>query len=88
MNGNRPSTDPSWVDADDAPDTSEEPWRPALLAAPVRRGRPVSKTRKLATTLRLDVEVLQHFRANGAGWQSRMNAALKEWIAERGRAGG
>jgi uncharacterized protein (DUF4415 family) len=30
--------------------------------------------------LRLDREIIQHFKAGGAGWQSRINAALKELI--------
>jgi uncharacterized protein (DUF4415 family) len=29
-------------------------------------------------TLRLDNDVLAHFRAGGAGWQSRLNDALRK----------
>jgi uncharacterized protein (DUF4415 family) len=83
MIANNLSTDQHWTDPDDAPDMSEEPWRSALLSAPVRRGRPRVASPKVATTLRLDADVIMHFRAGGAGWQSRMNAALKEWIAAR-----
>ena len=36
---------------------------------------------KVSTTLRLSPEVLDHFRATGKGWQSRIDAALKEWVA-------
>jgi uncharacterized protein (DUF4415 family) len=27
--------------------------------------------------LRLDVDVIEHFRKDGPGWQSRINAALR-----------
>jgi len=33
---------------------------------------------KQQVTLRLDRDVLQRFRATGAGWQSRINEALKK----------
>jgi uncharacterized protein (DUF4415 family) len=29
-------------------------------------------------SLRLDPDVLEHFRASGPGWQSRINAALRK----------
>lgn len=48
-----------------------------------RRGRPVGSiapTRKSATTIRLDEEVLAAFKATGRGWQTRMNNALKDWL--------
>ncbi len=31
-------------------------------------------------TLRVSPDVLAHFRATGKGWQTRMDAALREWI--------
>ena len=37
--------------------------------------------RKRSTTIRFDEDVLEAFKATGPGWQSRMNAALKEWLA-------
>ena len=37
---------------------------------------------KQRITLRLSPEVLAHFRATGKGWQTRMDAALREWIAQ------
>lgn len=48
-----------------------------------RRGRPVGSiatTRKSATTIRLDEEVLAAFKATGQGWQTRINNALKDWL--------
>ena len=48
-----------------------------------RPGRPVG-TRKAApkvpTTIRLSPEVIEAFRAAGNGWQTRIDAALKDWL--------
>ena len=46
----------------------------------VRRGRPLGSGSKTQVTLRLDVEVVQKFRASGEGWQTRINDALKSWV--------
>jgi uncharacterized protein (DUF4415 family) len=32
-------------------------------------------------TVRFDREVIDAFRATGRGWQTRMNQALREWLA-------
>jgi uncharacterized protein (DUF4415 family) len=42
----------------------------------VRRGRPPSAAPKQAIKLRLDPDVLAHFRNLGPGWQTRINATL------------
>ena len=44
----------------------------------VRRGRPKSATTKEAVNIRLDAEVLEHFRRSGPGWQTRINDALRK----------
>ena len=36
---------------------------------------------KVSTTLRLDPEVLAAFKAEGPGWQSRINDALRSAIS-------
>ena len=74
----------AWQDPDDAPDLSQTPWREKLDATPVRAGRPKSESPKVSTTIRLDQDVLDGFRKTGPGWQSRINAALREWLAEKG----
>jgi uncharacterized protein (DUF4415 family) len=33
---------------------------------------------KETVTLRIDQDVLEHFQADGPGWQERINAALKK----------
>jgi uncharacterized protein (DUF4415 family) len=42
------------------------------------RGRPKSTAPKEPISLRLDPDVLAHFRRSGRGWQSRINAVLRK----------
>jgi uncharacterized DUF497 family protein len=35
---------------------------------------------KVATTIRLSPDVVQTFKASGRGWQTRIDAALKDWL--------
>jgi uncharacterized protein (DUF4415 family) len=44
------------------------------------RGRPKAASAKRAVNLRLSQRVLDGFRAAGPGWQTRINAALEEWL--------
>ena len=44
----------------------------------VSRGRPKADVTKDAVSLRLDRDVLAHYRGTGRGWQSRINAALRK----------
>jgi uncharacterized protein (DUF4415 family) len=46
-----------------------------------QRGRPAKPVdeRKVATTIRLDPDLLDAFKATGDGWQTRMNDALRAW---------
>ncbi|MFN7104375.1 MAG: BrnA antitoxin family protein [Pseudorhizobium sp.] len=43
--------------------------------------RPKSPQTKVSTTIRLDADVLEQFRAQGPGWQSRINQALRDWLS-------
>nr|WP_280730225.1 BrnA antitoxin family protein [Haematospirillum jordaniae] len=36
---------------------------------------------KASTTVRLDPDILEYLRAGGPGWQTRLNAFLREAIA-------
>ena len=38
---------------------------------------------KAKATLRLDRGVIEHFKATGKGWQTRINEALKHLISDR-----
>lgn len=75
----------NWVDPDDAP-ALDRAWfeaaeirhgnaviRPAKIA-----GRPKLVQPKQAVSIRLDADVLEHYRAMGPGWQSRINADLRK----------
>ena len=55
---------------------TREAARLARKARPV--GRPKPPSPKQAVNIRLDVDLLAHFRATGRGWQSRINAALRK----------
>jgi uncharacterized protein (DUF4415 family) len=67
-------------DPDAVPLTDEE-WeavRPRL-----RRGRPLSDCRQVATTIRFDADVLEAMRATGPGWQTRINDLVREYVEKR-----
>ena len=61
-------------------DPDNPPWREEMLGPPVlRRGRgPQRAPTKVSTTVRLDSDVLEYFRATGPGYQTRMNEALRQ----------
>jgi uncharacterized protein (DUF4415 family) len=42
------------------------------------RGRPPIDNPKQAVSLRLDQDVIEHFKKGGPGWQSRINAVLRK----------
>jgi uncharacterized protein (DUF4415 family) len=47
-----------------------------------RRGRPPLAEPKEHVNIRLDADIVQSFRRTGAGWQTRLNSALREWLRE------
>jgi uncharacterized protein (DUF4415 family) len=46
----------------------------------IRRGRPPLERPKEAVKLRLAPDVLDHFRAGGKGWQTRINDTLERYV--------
>jgi uncharacterized protein (DUF4415 family) len=83
MNANKHATRTEWIDADDAPELTDEFFERAdeyVGDKLVRRGRPRTDSPKVALTVRYDAEVVEAFKATGKGWQTRMNAALKDWL--------
>lgn len=60
-------------------DPDNPPWSEAMLGPPVvRRGRgPQKAPLKVSTTIRIDADVLEYFRASGPGYQTRMNEVLR-----------
>ena len=83
MSVNNNSTDENF-DPDTAPDLSRGRWPEQFSKSPVRRGRPPLERPKQSTTIRLSPEVLDYFRAGGSGWQTRIDAALRDWVKRNG----
>jgi uncharacterized protein (DUF4415 family) len=80
-----------WDDVDSPELTDEElaSMRPAREVLPPEffemvererkaRGRPALEKPKKQVTLRLDADVVESFRSEGAGWQSQINATLRK----------
>ena len=68
---------PEWTEADFARAQGPESLPPEVLAAfPRTRGRPVKAAPKIRIAVRLDPDVVDHFKAAGPGWQTRINDAL------------
>ena len=91
------NTPGTWVDPDDAPEmtdadfasgvwqigdkiVSREEAQVAIKKA--LRGRPAGTGTKKSTTVRFDNDILAAFKATGRGWQTRLNAALRDWLKE------
>jgi len=73
----------NWEDEDDlTPDMSAPYWVERLETATLTRGCPKLEKPKVSMTIRFDADVLARFRVGGACWQSRINAALRQWLAE------
>jgi len=69
------------IDFSDTPELTTEMFAPAI----VRRGlKPVA--RKKLLTLRIDSDVVEWYRSQGAGNQTRINALLRAYMEERKNA--
>jgi uncharacterized protein (DUF4415 family) len=53
---------------------------------PGQRGPQAAPTKTLVS-VRYSPEVIAFFKAGGAGWQTRMDDALKQWVAKHSRTG-
>ncbi len=75
---------PEWTEADFASARTVADY-PALAAAfPKVRGRPTGSTipaRKEQIALRVDADVLARYKAEGRGWQTRMNEVLRAGVS-------
>ena len=78
---------PEWTEADFASakpasaffDTATHTKLAKLQRKPGERG-PQKTPTKVSTTIRLSPEVMNAFKATGAGWQTRIDAVLKDWL--------
>ena len=85
---------PDWTDPDDAPELTVELRAKAEefhgdTFARRGRGRPKSDAAKEQISVRLDRDVVAKLREAGPGWQSRINALLRQALgleAARNRA--
>ena len=97
MSAKKANTTSSWVDPDDAPELTDDFFTNATLridekvvskeefritAKKALRGRPTGTSNKKSTTVRFDNDILAAFKNTGRGWQTRLNAALRDWLKE------
>jgi len=92
-NPDRPLTTFDGELRDDLTDAELARFRPASevlppsLQAKLRSpGRPKAEVTKERITIRLSPDVLASFRATGDGWQTRMDAALRDWLRQHPQA--
>ncbi len=82
-------TKEDWDEVSDNPEWTEEDFKKARpfaevfpeLAESIRKniaGRPKLERPKQPVSIRLDQDVIEHFKSGGEGWQSRMNEALRK----------
>ena len=86
------SAKPGHVSVDDAPATLPRDWNDAFVthsadelrqAVAARRTRgPNKNPTKEQVAVRYSPEVLAYFRATGAGWQTRMDEVLREYVSQ------
>jgi uncharacterized protein (DUF4415 family) len=68
-------------DYEEIPELTDEDFARGVLhigGVLVPRGRPRSARPKQPVSLRLDADVIAHFRRSGRGWQSRINSVLRK----------
>jgi uncharacterized protein (DUF4415 family) len=82
-----PTSKEPWVDADDAPELTDELLERVADTMVyshgdkvIARGRPALDAflRKATITIRLDPDVVASYRALGTGWQTQINADLRK----------
>lgn len=71
----RQLTDKNMVKDGDAPG-----WTPEMFARAVARKGLKAVPKKTLLSLRIDADVIDWFKAQGAGYQSRMNALLRAYM--------
>jgi uncharacterized protein (DUF4415 family) len=83
MSENKTAIGIDWVDPDDAPELTDAFFERADEyegTRVIRRGRPKAGIVRERISIRIESAVLAEFRASGPGWQTRMNAALADWL--------
>jgi uncharacterized protein (DUF4415 family) len=98
MTAKKGNSKPSLNDPDDPVEWPDEVWDRAQISIGgkvvraatgtlTKRGRPpIGVEAKKQVTLRLPAQVIEHFRADGPGWQSRISEALERHVEAEGRS--
>ena len=68
------------IDAAIVRDADAPEWTPEMFARTVARKGLKPVPRKALLSLRIDSDVIEWFRKQGAGYQSRMNALLRAYM--------
>ena len=63
--------DDSEIDYSDIPETDEDFWKNAKLVVPVQKAK---------ISIRLDKDILEWFKAEGKGYQTKINAVLRSYV--------
>ena len=71
----RRTTDAAMVRDGDAPE-----WTPEMFARAVARKGLKPAPKKALLSLRIDSDVVEWFKSQGSGYQSRMNALLRAYM--------
>ena len=76
MSAGKGSKQPALPEPDDTAETpgSQREAEFSVSTRPARRPKRLS-------TVRLESEIVDRFKASGPGWQVRINEALREWLA-------
>lgn len=54
------------------------------IPMPRKPGRPKLDETKVSVTMRLDANIVEHFKRQGPGWQTRINDLLADAVAKSG----
>lgn len=70
------------IDLSDIPEMTEEEWNrgPTYVGLHYRPG-------KTSVTIRLDTDIVKWFKAQGKGWQTKMNWVLRLYFASHRKTG-
>jgi len=68
------------ADADIIRDGDAPEWTPEMFGRAIARKGLKAVPKKALLSLRIDADVVKWFRAQGAGYQSRMNALLRAYM--------
>lgn len=90
MNKNRKPLDtdnPEWTASDFAKAKPPEAVLPPNIAAQFRKVRgPQRAPKKVPVSLRLDENVIEHYKKQGSGWQTKINDTLVRAVTRASRS--